>query len=92
MADTFPVTIKDGNTKKNYTITVNAKWNVAQVKSEIVHASKSELLPNQFQLVFAGTQLNDHMTLKRMSGYRTPALFIVFTLPMSKFNLLVHQY
>ena len=79
MADTFPVTIKDGNTKKNYTITVNAKWNVAQVKSEIVHASKSELLPNLFQLVFAGTQLNDHMILKDVGVQNTSTLHCVHT-------------
>ena len=78
MADTtFPVTIKDGNTKKNYTVNVNVKWNVAQVKKEIAYVSKSKLLPNQFQLVFAGTQLNDHMTLKDIGVQNTSILHCI---------------
>ena len=79
MADTtFPVTIKDRNTKKNYTVNVNIKWNVAQVKKEIAHVSKSELLPNQFQLVFAGTQLKDHMTLNEIGVQNTSILHCVY--------------
>ena len=78
MADTtFPVTIKDGNTKKNYTVNVNVQWNVAQVKKEIVRVSKSKLLPNQFQLVFAGTQLKDDMILQEVGVQNTSTLHCV---------------
>ena len=74
---TFPVSIKDGMTKKSYMIDVNVKWNVAQVKKEIARVSKSELLPNQFQLVFSGTQLKDHMTLKDIGVQNTSTLHCV---------------
>ena len=56
-------------------IHVNIKWNVAQVKQEI--SRKSGLQPNQFQLVFAGTELKDDMTLKDVGIHGTSTLHFV---------------
>ena len=78
MADaTFPVSIRDGMTKKSYMINVSVTWNVGQVKKEIARVSKSELLPDRFQLVFSGTQLKDHMTLKDIGVQNTSTLHCV---------------
>lgn len=76
MADaTFPVSVKDGNAKQNYMINVSVKWNVAQVKQAI--STKSGLHPDQFQLVFAGTELKDHMTLKDIGIQSTSTLHCI---------------
>ena len=76
---TFPVTIKDASTKKIYTIYVSIKWNIALVKKQIAQLSKNKLLPNQFQLVFAGTELKDHMTLEGVGVHNTSILHCVHT-------------
>ena len=79
MADAaiFPVSVKDRNSKKNYMINVSVTWNVAQVKKEILRVSQSGLQPNQFQLVFAGTELKDDMTLKEIGVQHTSTLHFV---------------
>ena len=79
MSDTtFPVTIKDASTKKIYTIYVSIEWKIAQVKKEIAHVSKDKLLPDRFQLVFAGTELKDHMTLEEVGVHNTSILHCVY--------------
>ena len=72
---TFPVSVKESSTKRNYMINVSTKWNVARVKQEIT--AKSGLQPSQFQLVFAGTKLRDDMTLKDIGVQNTSTLHCV---------------
>ena len=72
---TFQVSVKESNTKRSYMIPVNIKWNVAQVKQEI--SRKSGLPPDQFQLVFAGLNLKDEMTLKNVGIHGTSTIHFV---------------
>ena len=72
---TFPVSVKESNTKSSYMIDVNITWNVARLKREI--SSRSQLGSNEFQLVFAGIELKDHMTLTEVGIHSTSTLHFI---------------
>ena len=82
----FSVSVRDVNTKKSFVIEVGLSWKVSEVKQAIT--ARSGWQPNQFRLVFAGTELNDGVTLVVAGLQGTTTLHCIRTTTVQKRQLL----
>ena len=72
----LPVTVRDGN--KCFIIDVMLNWNIAQVKKALA-TTGMEALQHPYHLVFAGTALNDDVTLEDAGIQSTTTIHCIRT-------------